>query len=70
MPTSQRMKKEVFFSGTCHTVHIWRRPHDLMHITKNVWESLLATSLNMLDKTKDGTNARKDLKWLGVREDL
>ena len=43
---------------------------DLMHITKNVYESLLATILNMPEKTKDGPKARNDLKQLGIRKDL
>ena len=43
---------------------------DLMHITKNVCESLLATILNMPEKTKDGLKARNDLKHMGIRKDL
>ena len=39
-----------------------------IHITKNVLESLLATLLNMPEKTKDGPKARTDLKILGIRE--
>jgi hypothetical protein len=47
-------------------------PHclDVMHITKNVCESLLGTLLNMPDRTKDGPKARQDLKVLGIREEL
>ena len=47
-------------------------PHslDVMHITKNVCESLLDTLLNMPEKTKDGPKARSDLKILGIRKDL
>ncbi|KAK1663854.1 hypothetical protein QYE76_052013 [Lolium multiflorum] len=47
-------------------------PHclDVMHITKNVCESLLGTLLNMPDRTKDGQKARHDLKVLGIREEL
>jgi hypothetical protein len=39
-------------------------PHtlDAMHITKNMCKSLLGTLLNMLDRTKDGTKERHDLK--------
>jgi hypothetical protein len=39
---------------------ILRTPHslDVMHITKNVCESLLGTLLNMPDRTKDGPKAR------------
>ena len=51
---------------------ILRVPHslDVMHIIKNVCESLLATLLNMPDKTKDGPKARSDLKHMGIRKDL
>ena len=47
-------------------------PHclDVMHIIKNVCESLLATLLNMLEKTKDAMKARKDLAYLSIREEL
>jgi len=41
-----------------------------MHICKNVLESLLATLMNMPDKTKDGPKARKDLQDLKIKEDL
>src|ERR1043165_8861509 len=41
-----------------------------MHITKNVFESLFATLLNMPEKTKDGLKARNDLIHLGIREEL
>src|SRR3989337_4504004 len=47
-------------------------PHclDQMHIMKNVLESLLATLMNMPDKTKDGPKARRDLEDLNIRADL
>jgi hypothetical protein len=47
-------------------------PHslDVMHITKNVCESLLGTLLNMPDRTKEGPKARHDLKALNIREEL
>ena len=41
-----------------------------MHICKNVLERLLATLMNMPDKTKDGPKARKDLQDFKIREDL
>ena len=49
-----------------------RSPHslDLMHITKNVCESLFGTLLNMPKKTKDGPKARNDLKFMGIRREL
>ena len=47
-------------------------PHslDVMHITKNVCESLLGTLLNMPERTKDGPKARADLKSMGIRQEL
>ena len=43
---------------------------DMMHITKNVCESLLGTLFNMPEKSKDGPRARQDLKDIGIREEL
>ena len=47
-------------------------PHclDQINICKKVLESLLATLMNMPDKTKDGPKARKDLESLNIRADL
>ncbi|KAK1630613.1 hypothetical protein QYE76_004928 [Lolium multiflorum] len=47
-------------------------PHslDVMHITKNVTESLLGTLMNMPERTKDGPKARTDLKLLGLKKEL
>ena len=47
-------------------------PHslDMMHITKNICESLLGTLFDMPEKSKDGTRARQDLKDIGIREEL
>ena len=43
---------------------------DQMHITKNVFESLFGTLLNMPERTKDGPKARNDLIHLKIREEL
>ena len=47
-------------------------PHslDVMHIRKNVCESLLGTLFNMPERTKDGPKARADLKSMGIRQEL
>jgi hypothetical protein len=47
-------------------------PHslDVMHITKNMCESLLGTLLNMPNRTKDGPKARHDLEFIRIRDDL
>jgi hypothetical protein len=59
---------------------LWKLPYwhklklrhnlDVMHIEKNICESLIATILNILGKTKDTVKARLDLKDLGIRKEL
>lgn len=41
-----------------------------MHIIKNICESIIGTLLDIIGKSKDGLNARKDLQILGIRNDL
>src|SRR5438105_15653924 len=43
---------------------------DVMHIEKNVCDSVLGILLNMKDKTKDGVNARLDMVDMGIRPEL
>jgi hypothetical protein len=43
---------------------------DVMHIEKNVCESLLGTFLNMDGKIRDHRHARVDLKKMGIRSEL
>jgi hypothetical protein len=43
---------------------------DVMHVEKNVCESLLGTLLNMDGKTRDHGHARADLKKMGIRTEL
>ena len=57
-----------------HDLEYWKvlqTPHslDVMHITKNITESLLGT-LCYSEKTKDGAKARYDLNFFGIRKDL
>lgn len=42
----------------------------MMHIEKNVCESVIGTLLNMPFKTKDSVGARLDMVDMGVRLDL
>ena len=61
-------------------VSLWKLPYwhklklrhnlDVMHIEKNICESLIATILNIIGKTKDTAKARLDLKDLGIKEEL
>ena len=41
-----------------------------MDVEKNVAENLLATIMNTKDKTKDGLEARKDLKVMRIKKKL
>ena len=43
---------------------------DVMHIEKNVCDSLIGTLFNIPKKTKDGLAARLDLQDIGIREEL
>jgi hypothetical protein len=43
---------------------------DVIHIMKNVCESLLGTALNMRERTKDGPKERSNLRLMGIMEDL
>jgi hypothetical protein len=42
---------------------------DVMHIEKNICESLLGTLLGLAGKCKDNEKARLDLQELGIRKD-
>ncbi|KAE8725780.1 hypothetical protein F3Y22_tig00008145pilonHSYRG00058 [Hibiscus syriacus] len=43
---------------------------DVMHIEKNVCESVYGTLLNLPGKTKDGLRARQDLEAMGIKPEL
>ncbi|XP_076925790.1 uncharacterized protein LOC143588750, partial [Bidens hawaiensis] len=43
---------------------------DVMHIEKNVCDSLIGLLLNIPGKTKDGIEARRDMQEMGIREEL
>jgi hypothetical protein len=47
-----------------------RQSIDVMHIEKNVCESLIGTLLNTNRKTKDHDHARADLKKMRIRQEL
>ena len=43
---------------------------DVMHVEKNVYDSLIDTLLNIKGKTKDDLKCRQDLVDKGIREQL
>ena len=60
-------KKFIFFD-----LEYWRYLHvrhnlDVMHIEKNVCESIIDTLLNIQGKTKDGLNSHLDFMEMGLR---
>jgi hypothetical protein len=48
---------------TCHSI-------DLMHVTKNVFDNIIGTLLDMLRKMKDGLKSRNDLVQFDLRPEL
>ncbi|XP_073153286.1 uncharacterized protein [Henckelia pumila] len=63
-------KKSIFFN-----LPYWKHLHvrhclDVMHIKKNVFESLINTLMNVKGKTKDNVAARLYMLQIGVRPEL
>ena len=63
-------KNSIFFYLEC-----WKYLHvhhnlDVMHIEKNVCESIINALLNIPGKTKNGLNSRLDLMEMGLRCEL
>ncbi|XP_075499249.1 uncharacterized protein LOC142537634 [Primulina tabacum] len=63
-------KKSIFFN-----LPYWKHLHvrhclDVMHLEKNVFESLINTLMNVKGKTKDNVAARLDMVQMGVRPEL
>ncbi|GKA74835.1 hypothetical protein Tco_0781213 [Tanacetum coccineum] len=70
-PPKRIWKKRSIFWELKYWTHLRvRHCLDVMHIEKNVCESLLGLLLNIPGKTKDGVNARKDMVKMGIRNEL
>lgn len=63
-------KKSIFFELEYWKHLLVRHQLDVMHIEKNVCESVYGTLLNLQGKTKDGLKARQDLEELGIKTEL
>ncbi|XP_017239302.2 uncharacterized protein LOC108212082 [Daucus carota subsp. sativus] len=63
-------KKSIFFELEYWKFHHIRHCLDVMHIEKNVCDSLIGTLLNMRHKSKDSEASRRDMMEMGVRGDL
>ena len=63
-------KKSILFDLPYWSKLQVRHCINVMHVEKNVCDSLIGTLLNIKGKTKDGVNARLDLVEMKIREDL
>ncbi|XP_031127651.1 uncharacterized protein LOC116029751 [Ipomoea triloba] len=63
-------KKSIFFDLPYWKTLDVRHSIDVMHVEKNVCDSLVGTLLDIKGKTKDGLNARLDLIEMGIRPTL
>ena len=63
-------KKSIFFKLPYWRTLLLRNNLDVMHIEKNVCDSIIGTLMNTKKKTKDNLNSRLDLKAMGIREEL
>ena len=63
-------KRLIFFNLPYWSdLHV-RHCVDVMHVEKNVCDSLIGTLLNINDKTKDGLKCLQDLVDMGIQEGL
>ena len=62
-------KKSIFFELSYWESLLVRHNLDVMHIEKNICESLMGTLLHLPGKSKDSEKTRLDMQHLGIRED-
>ena len=63
-------KKSIFFELPYWKTLLLRHNLDVMHIEKNICDSLLGTMMNIKKKTKDTLKSRRDLEAMGLRPTL
>jgi hypothetical protein len=63
-------KKSIFFKLPYWSTLKLRHNLDVMHIEKNICDSVLGTLMNIAGKTKDTAKARMDLYEMGIRKEL
>ncbi|KAH0729589.1 hypothetical protein KY290_000721 [Solanum tuberosum] len=63
-------KRSIFFELPYWQHNLLRHNLDVMHIEKNIVDSILGTLLDIPGKTKDHAKARYDLKEIGIRKNL
>nr|XP_009776780.1 PREDICTED: uncharacterized protein LOC104226462 [Nicotiana sylvestris] len=68
--TQQWRKKSIFFDLPYWEFNSLRHNLDVMHIEKNVFDNIIYSLLNDIEKSKDHVKARRDLQDMGIRSDL
>ncbi|KAL3834256.1 hypothetical protein ACJIZ3_008992 [Penstemon smallii] len=63
-------KRSIFFDLPYWKTNMLRHNLDVMHIEKNVCDSVIGTLLGLEGKTKDHENSRLDLVDMGIRQEL
>ena len=63
-------KKSIFYNFEYQKHLLVRHQLDIMHIEKNVCESIYGTMLYILGKTKDGLKPRNDLVEMKITDEL
>lgn len=63
-------KRSIFFDLPYWKFLLLRHNLDVMHIEKNVCDSIIGTLLGIDGKSKDGLKARQDLELMGIRPSL
>ena len=63
-------KKSIFYELPYWAEIELKHNLDVMHIEKNICDSLLGTLMGDPHKSKDTDNARRDLQTLGIRSEL
>ncbi|XP_059316721.1 uncharacterized protein LOC132067483 isoform X1 [Lycium ferocissimum] len=63
-------KRSIFFELPYWAHNKLRHNLDVMHIEKNICDSLLGTLLDIDGKSKDHVNSRYDLQEMGIRKEL
>ncbi|XP_042407063.1 uncharacterized protein LOC121996952 [Zingiber officinale] len=66
-PVQMWKKKSIFFNLSYWSGLLLRHNLDVMHVEKNVCENIIGTMLNLKKKSKDGVNARKDLRLKKIK---
>jgi hypothetical protein len=66
---AQLEEEEYFFELPYRSSLLIRHNLDMMHIEKNICESILGTLLEIEGKCKDSENAHLNMEHIGIRQD-